>query len=80
MSIVIFGMQGTSESQGLPPGRNVKKEVSEGSTENVQGGWCMCVHVCMRAQGMENWKGMEDVIERADKVEVRVMEERRKGE
>lgn len=44
MSIVIFGMRGTSESQGLPPRRNVKKEDSEGRTENVEGGWCVwCV-------------------------------------
>lgn len=26
MSIVIFGMWGTSESQGLPPGRDVKRK------------------------------------------------------
>lgn len=41
MSIVIFGMRGTSESQGLPPRRNVKKEESEGRTENLEGGWCV---------------------------------------
>ena len=77
MSIVIFGMQGTSESQGLPPRRNVKREESEGSTENVDS-VRMCV--CMCVWGMENWKGMGDVIEGADKVEVTVMEERKKGE
>lgn len=48
MSIVIFGMRGTSESQGLPPRRNVKKEESEGRTENVEGGWCVwCVCACV---------------------------------
>lgn len=84
MSIVIFGMRGTSESQGLPPRRNVKKEESEGRTENVEGGWCVwCVcayvRVYRREWEMENWRGMEDVIEGADKVEVEVMEERKKG-
>lgn len=40
----------------------------------------MMVCVCEREGGMENWRGMEDVIEGADKVEVSVMEERKKGE
>lgn len=53
MSIVIFGMRGTSESQGLPPRRNVKKDESEGRTENVEGGWCVCVCVPERVRDGE---------------------------
>lgn len=73
-------MQGTSESQGLPPGRNVKEEESEG------GMWreddddvceCVCEGVCV-------WDGELEKDGRcnrgADKMEVSVMEERKKGE
>lgn len=80
MSIVIFGMQGTSESQGLPPWRNVKgKRVKEVLRMRREDGACLCVCVCGERE-RENWPEIEDVIEGADKVEDSLMEGRKKGE
>ena len=45
MSIVIFGMWGTSESQGLSPGRDVKRKGERGNVERGEG-VCVCVCVC----------------------------------
>lgn len=54
MSIVIFGMQGTFESQGLPPRRNVKKkEEREREVKRILREDYVCVHMCAKDGELE---------------------------